>query len=310
MDQSKTFLLPRLYERDIDVLLQEEIVFNDRVRNLLSSRLKLESNLVVTQCALSVVDKTGETDLLARFTDDTATGGVLLIENKIDASFQPTQPQRYKARAQEIAANGEIAYCLLIAPERYKFGKADAVSHFDAFVSHEEIADAIASEQSARSRHRADILLRAVQQARSPYVAVPAPLATAMWQRIFKIANHDFPSLQMKQPGDKGPDSWWIVFKGDLPKYITLDWKIPRGTVDLSFWNGAHYKPVELSSLPQGAALVHSGTTTMIRQSISSPVDDWPNISDQAIRQALDTASSLMEFFNSNIKQSSRSSRS
>ena len=73
-----------MYERDIDVLMQEELIFNDAVCDVFARALGIQSRLHVTQCALSVVDLTGETDLLARFTDEGDNRGVLLIENKID----------------------------------------------------------------------------------------------------------------------------------------------------------------------------------------------------------------------------------
>lgn len=136
----------RVYERDIDALMQEELIFNQTVCDVFSRALGLQSHFQVTQCALSVVDQTGETDLLARFTDEGNNRGVILIKNKIDASFQPTQPQRYRARANEIATNGEAAYCVLIAPKQYSIGKADSISHFDACVSHEEIAEAVGAK--------------------------------------------------------------------------------------------------------------------------------------------------------------------
>src|SRR5437879_2314709 len=113
--------LPRLYERDIDVLLQEELIFNEAVCDVFSSALGFKAPLQVSECSLSVVDGTGETDLLARFMID-GKSGVLLIENKIDAAFQPTQPERYKARANRMATGGQAAYSLLIAPTRYTGG--------------------------------------------------------------------------------------------------------------------------------------------------------------------------------------------
>jgi hypothetical protein len=80
-------ILPRLYERDIDVLLQEELIFNKALNRMLIDRLKLEDSMRVHRCDLSVVDHTGETDLFATFSIG-ARRGAILIENKIDASFQ------------------------------------------------------------------------------------------------------------------------------------------------------------------------------------------------------------------------------
>ena len=299
MDEMQKVVLPRLYERDIDVLMQEELIFNEAVCEVFSRALGLKSHFHVTQCALSVVDQTGETDLLARFTDEGDNRGVILIENKIDASFQPAQPERYRARANEIATNGEAAYCVLIAPRRYSIGKADSISHFDACVSHEEIAEAVGASQTDRAKHRAALLLRAVEQARSSYMIIPAPQVTGMWQRVFEIADAEFPLLRMKPPTAKGADSWWFVFKGDLPPRITIDWKVRRGTIDLSFWDGARHKPTQSTPIPDGASIVKSGTTTMFRRSLDEPPERWIDLADRQIRDALNAASGMLEFYHS-----------
>jgi hypothetical protein len=241
-------VLPRLYERDIDVLLQEELIFNEAVCSMFSSALGFETPLRVSQCSLSVVDGTGETDLLARFTVDDKSG-VLLIENKIDAAFQPTQPERYKARANGMTTSGQAAYCILVAPTRYAEANAAAV-HFDACVSYEDVALAIGSQDTERAKHRAALLLRAVQQAKSSYMVVPAPEVTSMWHRIYEIARTEFPLLGMKTPTDKGSNSWWLIIKGNLPPRITIDWKVKNGFMDLSFWNGARHKPTSSSEVP------------------------------------------------------------
>ncbi|MET4455425.1 hypothetical protein [Bradyrhizobium sp. RT3b] len=84
-------LLPRIYERDIDVLIQEELLFNESVRSLFSKALELRDSIQIDRCALSVFDSTGETDIEARFSCGEHRGA-LLIENKIDAAF--SQPNR------------------------------------------------------------------------------------------------------------------------------------------------------------------------------------------------------------------------
>lgn len=296
---STEVILPRLYERDIDVLLQEELIFNEAVCNIFSSALGLNDPLQVSECSLSVVDGTGETDLLARFLVD-GKSGVLLIENKIDAAFQPTQPERYKARANEMANNGQAAYCILIAPTRYMDGNA-AAAHFDACVTYEDVARAIGSQDTERAKHRAALLLRAVQQAKSSYIVIPAPEVTTMWQRIYEIARAEFPSLGMKAPTDKGENSWWVIFKGNLPPRITVDWKVKNGVVDLSFWNGAPYKPTPSSEAPPEASFISSGTTTMFRVLVEKPSKDWVELTDAQIRNALEVADELLSFHNAHV---------
>jgi hypothetical protein len=86
-------ILPRLYERDIDVLLQEELIFDRSLSELLARKLEIPEVLSVDRCSLSVVDATGETDLHVTYSNE-GISSCLLIENKIDAVFQPMQPER------------------------------------------------------------------------------------------------------------------------------------------------------------------------------------------------------------------------
>jgi hypothetical protein len=60
---------------------------------------------------------------------------------------------------------------MLIAPTRYTDGNA-AATHFDACVSYEDVARAIGSQGTERAKHRASLLLRAVQQAKSSYMVI------------------------------------------------------------------------------------------------------------------------------------------
>jgi len=278
------------------VLLQEELIFSQAVCDIFSSALGLNAPLRISECSLSVVDETGETDLLARFLLGDVNG-VLLIENKIDAAFQPAQPERYKARANKMADSGQKAYCILIAPTKYTDGNA-AATHFDACVSYEDVAGAISSQNTERAKHRAALLLRAVQQARSSYIVIPALKVTNMWQQIYEIARTEFPKLGMKKPTDKGENSWWLIFKGNLPSRVTVDWKVKNGIVDLSFWKGAQHKPTASSDVPAGASFLISGTTTIFRLHVDKPSKDWAELTDEQIRSVLKAAEDLISFHN------------
>ena len=80
--------LPQLYERDIDVILQEELLFGSAVTALIARALNLDANLRITNCRLSVFEQASETDVFATFTT-ASEKGALLIENKINADFSP-----------------------------------------------------------------------------------------------------------------------------------------------------------------------------------------------------------------------------
>ena len=299
-------LLPRLYERDIDVLLQEELMCNGAVRELIGRALKLPSPIDVTKCRLSVVDNTGETDLVAYFSSS-GRSGLLLIENKIDAGFQPSQPERYRARAKSFAiAENCDAHCLLFAPARHVAGRSEAIGQFDAVVSYEDLARSIADEGTKRAQHRSQLMLRAIEQAKAPYIVTPAPAVTGLWQRVFEIARVHYPELRMPAPTDKGASSYWFIFKPGLPPRITIDWKLRKGTVGLSFWKGAKPYPtnsIRLDGLPVGARLATSGTTKIVEVPWDRPGENWSQVSDDSIHKGLALATDLLSFYQQRIRE-------
>jgi hypothetical protein len=124
-----------------------------------------------------------------------------------------------------------------------------------------------------------------------------------MWQRIYDIARVEFPSLGMRAPKAKGEQSWWVIFKGNLPSSITIDWKVKNGFVDLSFWRGAPHKPTSGSEAPAGASFTTSGTTTMFRSIVEKPSKDWADLTDAQIRKALKVADDLLNFHNAHVHQ-------
>lgn len=295
-------MLPRLYERDIDVLLQEELLFNENVRNLFAEKIGLGGSLRIVRCDLSVYDaNTGETDVLASYSTRTSKG-VVLIENKIDAAFQPQQPERYRIRADSLKAkNGGDAFTVLMAPSAYLRSTEQQFAIFDAGVTYEDFANAVGAEASERAHHRAALVRRAIEYARSSFVVVPAPEVTAFWMRIFEIADRNFPELQMPRPKEKGAYSNWIIFKADLPRKITIDWKVTKGAVELNFWKSAPHKPIpsiDLAGLGAKSDVV--GESTVIRIFVSAPQTKWTELTNEQIIEALNAAATLLRFYRSN----------
>ena len=233
--------------------------------------------------------------------------GVLLIENKIDAGFMPRQPERYRERAAQLVAEGklDLAFCVLVAPEGYAPPSAASLTNFDAVISYEDIAVAISSESTKRAKHRSALLLRAVDQARTSYTMTPVAEVGDLWQRICEIASREYPELEMATPSRKGSQSKWIIFKADLPSRITIDWKITKPSIELSFWPNAIHQPVEdidLSTL-DGAWREMNGRTTVIRLPGPRPPADWTTMPNEQIREALNAAQRLLQFYRINSDQ-------
>ncbi|WP_027062509.1 hypothetical protein [Mesorhizobium loti] len=167
-------------------------------------------------------------------------------------------------------------------------------------LSYEDLAYAIASEGTPRAVDRSNLLTRAVSQARAAYAIVASKVVASLWERVFDIASFEFPELRMKSPGDKGSNSSWIIFKANLPKRITIDWKVLRGTVGLSFWAGAGVRQTELTELAQignRAWWRTEGTSAMIEIDVGAPNENWTELSDDEVRKALLAASALLAFY-------------
>ena len=149
------------------------------------------------------------------------------------------------------------------------------------------------------------MIRRALEQARTAYEMVPSEEASDLWTRIYNIARSEFPALQMAPPAKKGSQSKWLIFKADLPPRVTIDWKITKGTVDLSFWKAARPYPTSdtaLTNLP-GARFVTLGDTVAISLSLPKPAGLWTDLDDAEIRTALTSAQSLLKFYRSENTQ-------
>lgn len=298
-------ILPRLYERDVDVLVQEELLFNREVFRLFIEALGLNEETQVSGCRLSVVDERGETDILVSI-EFGSKRGLLQIENKIDAAFQPTQPERHRERSIAAIAEGQYdeAFCALIAPKSYFYREREEFKYFDTVISYEDIANAMAKASGPRSQYRASLLLRAIEQARSAYKMIPVPEITRFWNRVYEIAQQQYPVLKMSLPGEKGQNSAWMIFKADLPSRITIDWKVRKNTVELSFWPGVPIPSIKeadlvsLNEIARGKVLKSvSGKTTLVRVPISPVPENFIDMSDDQIEEALRAAAALVSFY-------------
>lgn len=300
--------LPRLYERDVDVLLAEEFVFNRQLIRFLAESLKIHSPADVRHCRLSVEDAMGETDLLIELEIGPETG-MILIENKIDANFQIRQAERYRERAEKLLAirSCSRAFTVLIAPKDYLLCAGPQGEMFDARLSYQQVAELMRSDGGERGTYRANLLLQAVEQARQVYKLVAAEDVTAFWQRVYAIAASEFPALKMKAPGAKGAYSNWLTFKGDLPSGITIDWKVSRGVVDLTFWEGEAFPPglleaainAGIAGAQMNARGAKAKALTIILPSRSG---NFIEMDDDHIRCALKAANDLLAFYSPRLQ--------
>lgn len=296
-----TFLKDRspiawLRERDVDLALCIELHSCKEFQQwFLRTALGQEKDLAGAW--VSVSDGQGETDLLILCGD----GEALLIENKIDAGFQPHQAERYRLRGDAGIREGSWTHfrtCLL-APSIY----IDRTSSdlFDLHLKYEQVLSWYEGRLDPRSRFMQRFLTTAIEQGRTGWQLVPHAPTTDFWQSYWQLAIEQFPELEMPRPDAKPSGSTWPYFRrAGLPKGVVIIHKTTHGFVDLSF---SQTKEADLHQRCQG--LLEAGME--IRQTKGSAVircnvariDPAFSFSEQqsAIAASLHAASRLLRFF-------------
>ena len=198
-------------ERDIDLLLLEEIISNAEFRKWLIELFGLEEEKIFEGAWHSLTQGgLGESDLAIIYKSET-NKHLLLLENKINAGMQPDQAKRYKLRGENYKENGEcnIFYTVLIAPEVY----LDKVVEFDFKLSYEQISDWFSSQGGLRFNYKSQILQIAIEKQRRGYRSIPDEDATNFWTDYYNYASINHANLNMVKPPAKVPKgSDFVVF--------------------------------------------------------------------------------------------------
>jgi hypothetical protein len=231
--------LDRVEERDIDVLLLEELTSEPGLQRLLRDLVlghDIDAEFVEVSNSVSTASG-GESDLVALY--QTSSGSVaLLLENKISAHFMPNQAARYHRRGKAGVADGlwDSYITCLIAPQSYL--DRDHADHlFQCYVSYEDLLPHF--DYNRGNRHgdwRAALVRQAIGGARSSnYVRVADEATTEFFKKYQKVAADEFSALRMPREKDRPATSTWVQFRPEvqLSKRISLWHKARYGTVDI-----------------------------------------------------------------------------
>lgn len=302
----------RMEERDVDLLLLEELLASATFRAWFLPVCGLTPHLTPVTGGRSISTANGESDIEIEF-EDGAHRIQLLIENKINAAFQATQPERYRQRAQQRISAGSCTACrtVLFAPMAYinhARQRPDAES-FDAFVPFEDVVSWLQSEGGARNQIRARLLQNALdglREGRTFDVGVTA-FHTAYWQVQLEVA----PELEMKRPEARGGSSTFIVFR---PRFFEVDrkrrfcefqHKVEKGYLDFELrgrgavrrefleQHGAAIPPWMSVERASGSLAIRVQTT---RLDVNSRFDEQ----EAAVREALQKAARLLRWMEQN----------
>lgn len=216
-------------ERDIDFLILEELVSEKAFADHLVNIIKLPSCDETLSAQRSVTDfGLGETDIIFEYRSGTETIGVL-IENKLDAIFQPQQSNRYFQRAEHYLSSKRFdkTFVVLIAPRQY----IDHQKEFTLTASYEALRTYFENQNDSRFIFKSQLLTIAIEKLRRGYVATNSDVVYSFWSEYWRSISITFPILKMKKPIIVPENSDWITLKHPL---LTITHKLAVGKIDCS----------------------------------------------------------------------------
>jgi hypothetical protein len=295
----------RKYERDIDLLVAEELAVNPRFAQWFKSRTKFAAvAATVEDLRVSKSNNNGETDLEIVYRDNNGNRFALLVEDKIDAPLQPDQAARYRLRAERDIAAGYYGdfEAVLCAPRHY-INNRDDLDGFDQKITLEEIADAVEQEGSNRSLYRSEFLRTAGTRRKNAWSREDDPATNAFWDAAYELAAREFPILEMKRLRlTKG--SSWITFRPrDLPtqpKRVYISFKGDRGQIDLTFGHTAMhlFEPLVSDLLGPGMSLHQTEASSAIRiETEGFRIADGIETGLPRLKAAFEASSRLLSFY-------------
>jgi hypothetical protein len=247
-----------LRERDIDLLLVEEFYSSESFRNWFIENT-IGTRLCPTQlCGVwhSVMqNETGESDLEVDFLDANDQRWRVLIENKINAEFQPDQGIRYIKRGEAYKNNEgdnllrprcDEFYTVVIAPEKYVNNHSEC-QEFQFRVAYEKLHDwfSNASGMGERGIFKQKMIEAAIEQQSLGYQPQFNEVATQNWQLYYQWVQKIAPELGMLEPKQSKTSGTFIGVKPPkvFPDSLEIIHKTENGYVDLQFPGKAKLEP-------------------------------------------------------------------
>ena len=181
-------------ERDVDFMLLEEFASSpDFLRWFVrkTARIRLGEHPFLS-AARSVTTSSGESDLEIAVTDPKGNVHYLLIENKVAASFQPRQAERYQERGDMYVTQGECgAYTTVLVAPRHYLGEEPQRFGFHAVLSHEDVRSWFAGRTGIGERAivKQTLLSAAIDKAERGYQPVEDRPVTEFWRSYWALAS-------------------------------------------------------------------------------------------------------------------------
>ncbi|HWH57982.1 MAG TPA: hypothetical protein VN682_10145 [Terriglobales bacterium] len=268
---------PSILEKHVDEVLSRNLHDRDFTKRFLNEIAKqLKTDVVYDHSKITTqtphAGTSGTIDILASlFSKKPPHKTVfLLIENKLDSSFTPNQPERYASSAIAMSNDTCTAIPIICAPAGY-LNRSKYISPFKAKISYECICGLVNDADRT-------ILELALQKFAMPYEPDPVPEVRNFHEGYIELAKCLAPELVVKPnpntTGDRPIASRTIYFdtKKTLPKLPFLptlrfshqcwDTTAPTPSVKIMFGGWAHYE----TKLRHNSIRALSGTSFYLRK--------------------------------------------
>ena len=303
-----------MYERDVDLLLAEELAVNPAFGGHFKSLTKFAGETAnVSDVWVSKSNSLGESDLLVVYRREDESRFALLIEDKVDAGLQPDQAERYRMRAERDRSDGiyddfEVVLC---APGFY-LANHGGLDGFDNRISFEQLSDFLGAGDQ-RAKYRAALLRTAADTKKiNAWVREDDPATNAFWDAAYDLASKEYPILEMKRPA-LTKDSVWIVFRPrdlpTMPKRVSVELKGKNGQVDLTFANTTShvFQPLVSHLLQPGMTVHQTGAAAAIRlKAPAFTIADGIPDGLPKVKAAFAAAARLIEFYRASAVELNR----
>ena len=277
--------LQSVSERDIDMILVEELQASEAFRRWFSTKVFADAVYKSKIGAWHSVSNSalGESDIVFLFVTNLDGTSAILIENKISASAQPNQGQRYQKRGalgQENSWWDEFKTCIVAPAEYLKSGKH--TEEYDTEIAYEEIQSYFTNRQhqDERFEHKALVIEEGILQNRRGYQPIVDPAITQFINDYFAFAHEKYPEAEMDRPKPRPAGSTWISFHPKcLPDQSDITHQMTAGYVKL-FLRGQAEQLDEIinrysAHLPNGAEIMPAKKSAAIAIEVPKIADPW-----------------------------------
>lgn len=223
-------------ERDIELLLLEELQVSPEFRRWLVEKIGLTNNLIRLAGVWHRLPDPdfGETDILFVFENDLMRRVAILIKNDIARARQTQNAKKYKRKGEEGVKDGawdSFVSCLVTVGNPVE----TKVKHFDHIIGYEDVIRWFQTAGLAeRGSYKIGLIRQAVSQTVSEAKRDKDAHRKDFWDRYWHVCKENYPHFMLNPMGQTiGKEDFPVFHPADLGVEAKIIHKLTRGFVDL-----------------------------------------------------------------------------